>query len=328
EAASASGRRSLGDIWAMTRAVAKCNLDAFFFPSVYTYFPTLTDATVILGVHDVIAEDYPQLIFPDKKRRKLWELKGWFAHKQADYILTVSEHAKNGIIRHFGHAPDKVFVIDEAADPIFRPLPAAELDQELFTKFGMSVKDRFLLYLGGINPHKNLLTLAQCFARARQDERFKDLKLAIIGDISKDGFTPGLNELRQTIDQLGVKDSVVFTGFINDQDAVHFLNVAQAVVLPSYAEGFGLPAIEGAACGTPVVATRNSPLPDLLAGGGMFIDPEKPDQLLDAIIQLLSDDVERRNMGQVAKQKAQKLTWQHSANQMQSMLSTVEESRS
>jgi glycosyltransferase involved in cell wall biosynthesis len=100
------------------------------------------------------------------------------------------------------------------------------------------------------------------------------------------------------------------------------------VVLPSFAEGFGLPALEGAACGTPVIATRNSPLPDLLAGGGIFVDPEQPQQLLSAMIQLLGDDMERHHMGQVAKQKAQKLTWLHSADQMQSMLSLVEESRS
>jgi glycosyltransferase involved in cell wall biosynthesis len=104
--------------------------------------------------------------------------------------------------------------------------------------------------------------------------------------------------------------------------------VAKAVVLPSFAEGFGLPALEGAACGTPVIATRNSPLPDLLAGGGIFVDPAEPKQLLEAMMQLLSNEMERHQMGQVAKQKAQKLTWQHSANQMQQMLSVVEESRS
>jgi len=328
QAASNSSRRSFADMWAMTKAVARCKLDTFFFPSVYTYFPTFTDASIILGVHDVIAEDYPQLIFPDKKRRQLWELKGWLAHKQADFIMTVSEHAKGGIIRHFGHAPDKVFVIDEAADPIFRQLSAAELDQDLLAKYGLSIKDRFLLYLGGVNPHKNLVMLAECFAKVKEDERFSEMKLAIIGDIKSDGFTPGLKELRERIEDLSLTDSVVFTGYIGDKDAVHFLNVAKAVVLPSFAEGFGLPALEGAACGTPVIATRNSPLPDLLAGGGIFVDPEHPQQLLSAMLELLGDDMERHNMGQIAKQKAQKLTWQHSANQMQSMLSMVEDSRS
>jgi glycosyltransferase involved in cell wall biosynthesis len=328
EAASAATRRSFGDMWAMTRAVAKCKLDAFFFPSVYTYFPTLTEASIILGVHDVIAEDYPQLIFPDKKRRKLWELKGWLAHKQADFILTVSEHAKGGIIRHFGHAPDKVFVIDEAADPIFRPLTANEINHELLVRHGLTPKNRFLVYLGGVNPHKNLVTLAECFAKLRSDEQFDDLKLVIIGDIKSDGFTPGLSELRQRIDELKIKDNVIFTGYISDEDAVHFFNVAKAVVLPSFAEGFGLPALEGAACGTPVIATRNSPLPDLLSGAGYFIDPEKPDQLLRSMQQLFEDEHEWRNMSCVAKQKSQKLTWLNSANQMQSMLTLIEETRS
>lgn len=328
EAASAATRRSFADMWAMTKAVAKCKLDAFFFPSVYTYFPTFTDASIILGVHDVIAEDYPQLIFPDKKRRKLWELKGWLAHRQADFILTVSEHAKGGIIRHFGHAPDKVFVVDEAADPVFRPLNSSDINHELLAEHGLSAKDRFFLYLGGVNPHKNLVMLAENFAKLRQQEKYRDLKLVIIGDIKSDGFTPGLSELRAKIEQLKISDQVVFTGFIPDENAVHFLNVAKAVVLPSMAEGFGLPALEGAACGTPVIATRNSPLPDLLKGAGYFVDPADPQQLYNAMAELLADDVEWRNMAQVAKEKAQRLTWQNSATQMQSMLTLIEDERS
>lgn len=80
----------------MTKSVAGQSLDAFFFPSVYTYFPAITTGKIILGVHDVIAEDYPDLVFPDKKHRRLWALKGWLAHKQTNYIMTVSEHAKKG----------------------------------------------------------------------------------------------------------------------------------------------------------------------------------------------------------------------------------------
>lgn len=325
KAASASSSRSLSDLWAMANAVMHCKLDTFFFPSVYTYFPALTGASIILGVHDVIAEDYPQLVFPDKKHRKLWEIKGWFAHRQADYIMTVSEHAKGGIIRHFGHSPDKVFVIDEAPDAVFRRLSPAELNRDLLSKFGL-LSTRFFLYLGGVNPHKNLVALVESLAEVRQDEQFQDVKLVIVGDV-KDGFTPGLDELRKRIETLGLNDSVIFTGYISDEDAVHFYNTAMAVVLPSFAEGFGLPAIEGAACGVPVIATRNSPLPDLLSGGGLFIQPERKEQLTQALFDIVRDEVERHNMGQVARQKALQLTWQRSAEQMQTMLERVAQNR-
>jgi glycosyltransferase involved in cell wall biosynthesis len=193
----------------------------------------------------------------------------------------------------------------------------------LLASFGLSVRDKFFLYLGGINPHKNLVSLAECFAKLEQ----QDTKLVIIGDIKTESFTPGLTELRQRINELGIGDRVIFTGYISDEEAVHFLNVAKTVVLPSFAEGFGLPALEGAACGTPVIATRNSPLPDLLAGGGVFVDPEEPQQLLSAMQQIISDEQDRRHMAQTARQKAQKLTWENSAQQMQTMLSTIEKTK-
>jgi len=89
---------------------------------------------------------------------------------------------------------------------------------------------------------------------------------------------------------------VIFTGFVNDDEVVHLLNVAQALVLPSMAEGFGLPAVEGAACGVPIIATRNSPLPDLLKDGGIFIDPNAPAELTNALSIMLSDPARRNEM--------------------------------
>ncbi len=325
EAASSSGQRSLKDLWAMMQAVNRYPLDVLFFPSVYTYFPVITKATIILGVHDVIAEDYPELIFPQRRGRWLWNLKGWLAHHQADFILTVSNHAKNGIIRHFQqHTADRIWVIDEAPDPIFRPLAATEIDWQLLGKHGISKGDRFLLYVGGINPHKNLGMLIESLAILHQEDDCKDVRLVIVGDIKTDVFTPGLDALKTQILLRNLEPSVHFTGFVPDADVVHFFNASQVLVLPSFAEGFGLPAIEGAACGAPVVATHNSPLPDLLAGGGLFIDPTDPEQLTQALRQILSDEEGRCSMAKVALASARQFTWQRSAQQMQTMLARLD----
>jgi glycosyltransferase involved in cell wall biosynthesis len=116
---------------------------------------------------------------------------------------------------------------------------------------------------------------------------------------------------------------VIFTGFVKDEDVIHLLNVAQALVLPSMAEGFGLPAVEGAACGIPIIATLNSPLPDLLQDGGIFIDPNSVNQLTDALNVMLSDTTRRNQMARVATARAQQLTWQRSAAQLDSMLNEV-----
>lgn len=321
-AASASDSRSIKDLLAMTKAVAGESLDAFFFPSVYTYFPAITKGKIILGVHDVIAEDYPDLVFPDKKHRRLWALKGWLAHKQAHYIMTVSEHAKKGIVRHFGHDQERVFVIDEAPDPVFTTLSPDKLDGSILSQFGLSLDSRFLIYIGGINPHKNLPMLVQSLASIRRSPGMQDVKLVVVGDL-KDGFTPGVSELKAKIAELNQEDAVVFTGFVKDEDVIHLLNVAQALVLPSMAEGFGLPAVEGAACGIPIVATQNSPLPDLLEDGGIFIDPNSVEQLTAALRTMLENPGKRDEMARIATAKAQQLTWQRSAAQLDSMLSQV-----
>lgn len=325
-AASASDSRSLKDLFAMTRAVASQSLDAFFFPSVYTYFPALTRGSIILGVHDVIAEDYPDLVFPNKKHRRLWALKGWLAHQQAHYIMTVSEHAKSGILRHFGHESDRVFVIDEAPDPIFRVLDSTELDQTILAKFGLKSNDRFFIYLGGINPHKNLPMLVSCLSELRSKPSMEDVRLVIVGD-HKDGFTPGVAQLKERIAELQMDKAVIFTGFVEDKDVVHLLNAAQALVLPSMAEGFGLPGVEGAACGIAIIATKNSPLPELLKGGGIFIDPNDPKDLFNALFTICSDAKKRDELAKMAKTRVQELTWRRSAQQLESMLSQVESIR-
>ena len=325
EAASAAGQRSLQDLWAMASQVSRYPLDIFFFPSVYTYFPIFTQAKIILGVHDVIAEDFPELIFPQLKRRYLWQIKGGLARRQADYILTVSNHAKQGILRHFNYPTDRVWVVDEAPDPVFRPLSAREVDSALLQNHQLMAGDRFFLYLGGINPHKNLGTLMTCLSKISREPAHSDMKLVIIGEIEKEVFNPGLTALRQQIQALGLSEQVYFTGYLPDTEAVHFFNAAQAVVLPSFAEGFGLPAMEGAACGTPVIATINSPLPELLSGSGFFIDPHQPDELTDALRQILDNDLLREKFRKGALARSQQFTWQRTARQFKSKLDTLRE---
>jgi glycosyltransferase involved in cell wall biosynthesis len=97
-----------------------------------------------------------------------------------------------------------------------------------------------------------------------------------------------------------------------------------ALVMPSFDEGFGLGAVEAAACGTPVIATANSPLPQLLAGGGYFIDPRRPDELNAALRRLLRDDDHRRNLGRIAQEQASKLTWERAAGQFCELLDGIE----
>lgn len=327
DAASHGGRRSLGELWAMAAAVARQRLDVLFFPTVYTFFPVISSARLVVGFHDVIPEEFPELVFPERRGRRLWNLKTRLARFQADLIMTVSEHSKRGIQRQFGWPADKVWVVDEAPDPVFRRLAPGEIDDRLLAAHGLDRDGRLLVYVGGINPHKNLGAVLGALARLRRRPELADLTLVIVGETSEERFTPGLSELRERIATLSLEDCVRFTGYLPDEQVVHLLNRAQALVLPSMAEGYGLPAVEAAACGTPVVATRNSPLPDLLAGGGLFVDPHDPEDLRAALERLLGDDELRRELGETARQRTTVLSWDRSAAQMLELLAAMERPR-
>jgi glycosyltransferase involved in cell wall biosynthesis len=126
-------------------------------------------------------------------------------------------------------------------------------------------------------------------------------------------FHGEVEHIRRTIAEVGTGDFVRWTGFVPDDELRHLHSGAIALVLPSESEGFGLPAVEAAACGTPVVATTASPLPQLLAGGGSFIPPGDEAALTDALLQLAGDETLRRNLGSVARLRAAELCWETSA---------------
>jgi glycosyltransferase involved in cell wall biosynthesis len=318
DSASSTSRRGLRDIFGMTMAASSCDLDVLIFPSIYSYFPVFSRAKVLLGIHDIIAEEYPELVFPDRKMRFFWDLKSWCARKQANHIFTVSEHAQKGIIRKFCLKPEAVSVVDEAPDSAFRRIPPASLDASPLRKFGLSESDQFFLYVGGINPHKNLPSLVKALTMLMKKEDCS-VRLVVIGD-TNDGFSPGLSELKKEIALNDLEDRVIFTGFLPDEETVVFMNFALALVLPSFAEGFGLPAVEAAACGTAVIATKNSPLPLLLAGGGVFIDPSSVDELYCALELLYYSAQTRAQMEEIAYTKANRLTWKNSADQLMTIL--------
>jgi glycosyltransferase involved in cell wall biosynthesis len=324
EAASANGRRSMGDMWAMTNTVRGLKFDAFFFPSLYTYFPLLNRSTILVGIHDVIAEKYPDLIFPDARQRRLWRFKSWLARRQADFIITVSNYAKDEIAGHFKLPADKLWVVSEAPEPLFRPAAYAVPLTQTLSRFGLDSTSRYIVCLGGLNPHKNLTTLLEVFANVVKEPAFNNLELVLIGPAEEDAFTPGAGNIRQLITGLKLENSVHLTGFLPDQEVAHLLTGATLLVMPSVEEGFGLGAVEAAACGTAVIATRNSPLPELLEDAGLFIDPHKPAELEAALLDLLTDDAKRLRMAETAQQRANQLTWPKAAGQFLALLDRLE----
>ncbi|MBI4589386.1 MAG: glycosyltransferase family 4 protein [Candidatus Rokubacteria bacterium] len=322
-AASASGRRRLADVWAFSRRVAREPLDVMFYPSVYTFFPLLRRVRAVVTIHDVIPERFPELVFPDRRSRFFWRAKLYVATRQASAILTVSEHSRAGILRYFRVRGSRVRVVHEAPSRLFRPLGDQGVGAGMLARYRLAVGDRYILYLGGMSPHKNLPTLLEVYARLVRDPELAEVKLVLGGDVQGDVFHSHYSVLEALVGRLEIQDRVTFAGFVEDEELLHLYNGADAVVLPSFDEGFGLPAIEAAACGVPVVASSTGALPELLEEAGLFVDPYRPPELLDALRRLLKDGALRKELGERGLLRAREFSWERSAAQVVALLAEV-----
>lgn len=307
-AAARKKSRRLLDMLTMGRALADRTFDLVLFPTLYSYVPVFTRARKVVMMHDVTAEQYPKLALDGLRARLLWKAKVAFARRQADVIATVSEYSQRRIAQHFRLDPAQLHVIGEASDPVFRVMDQPSLPPKL-TSAGIKAGRRLVVYVGGFSPHKNLPMLVERFRALAADPTFSDVDLVLVGEFAAETFHTCYSQIRQMVVRAQLDERVIFTGFLPDAELVALLNIAQVLVLPSVAEGFGLPAIEAAACGCPVIATKESPLPELLGEGGIYIDPADPTELEDALRDVLTSPARRAAMRQAAIAAASRLSW-------------------
>jgi glycosyltransferase involved in cell wall biosynthesis len=317
EAAAADGARSVRDMLAFTRAVWREPLDVFFCPSVYTYFPLPPGRPALVAIHDAIAERFPERTLPSKRARLFWTAKVRLAVAQSTLVLSVSDFAADDVSRVIGVPRERIRVAVEAPAAIYRPSDSTEAIRTAADRAGVPEGAEWFIYVGGFSPHKNLDVLVRAFARvaAREGPEGPRAFLVLVGKLSGDVFHGSLREVREVIEELGVEDRVLWPGYVPDEELRHLHSGALALVLPSDCEGFGLPAVEAAACGAPVVATTQSPLPALLEGGGIFVEPRDEDALVRAMATMRCDRAARAEMGRVALERARLLSWERCARQ-------------
>lgn len=321
-AASSNGHRSYRDMWKMSRALSGPDFDLLFFPTIYSYVPVISRAKKIVMIHDIIAETYPRLTLPKLSSRLFWRTKVGLGRRQADAIVTVSDYSQQGIMRRFNLTREQVFVVGEASDPVFRVIAKPQLSPHL-RSLGINPNNRLAVYVGGFSPHKNLEPLVRTFAKLASQQTNSDIRLVMVGENEKEVFHSYFGSIKKLVDELGIRDKVVFTGYVTDDDLAILLNLSTVLVLPSLIEGFGLPAVEAAACGCPVIATTASPLPNLLGRGGIYIDPSKPEQMATALARVLESGSLRRRMRDAGIEAVRQLTWEAAARQMKDLIEKI-----
>src|SRR5262249_54812663 len=282
-AASADGRRSLADVWAMSRALTGPPADCLFFPTVYSYVPVWTRAPLVIGIHDVIAERLPAHGSRSARTRRCGSAKVWRAARQATRVMTVSRHAAEGVTQHLRVPASRISIVGEAPASAFRPDAGLDAARHALQTAGVQPDARFFLYVGGIAPHKNLIALVDALDRLPEDAH-----LVIVGDFQSDSFRSNYPALVARTKGEG-RGRVQLTGRLEDETVAGLMRLAQALVLPSFDEGFGLPAIEAAACGAAVIVTRNSAMPDVLGDAALYVDPYDTASIAAAMPPVLSD---------------------------------------
>ena len=307
-AAAADGARSPADMLRFTRAVWREHADVFFSPSVYTFFPLPPGLPAVVTVHDAIAERFPELTLPSWRARTFWRLKTQLALWQSRIILTVSDFASREIQEVHGIPASRIRVAVEAPAAAYTPSDSADAIRDAALVAGVPAGAEWFVYVGGFNPHKHLDVIVRAHANVARNRVTKP-HLVLVGTIDSDVFHGTRATVLQDIASAGTSSLVHWPGFVPDEQLRHLLSGAVALLIPSENEGFGLPAVEAAACGTPVVATTASPLPELLPGGGFFVAPRDQASLESAMRALLDDPVLRRSMGDRAREGAARLSW-------------------
>jgi len=299
-------------MWRMTRAVARERLDVFFSPSVYTYFPLPPSLAAVITFHDAIADRFPKLTLPSPRARLFWRVKVQMALAQSRIVLTVSDYAAAEVCRTLGVRRDRIRVAVEAAASVYQPSESCDDIVVAARRAGVPDGRRWFMYVGGFNPHKHVDAIVRSHAELARDVADPPY-LVLVGALDDDPFFGSQQRIRDEIARCGTTDLVKWAGYVPDDELRHLHSGALALVMPSESEGFGLPAVEAAACGVPVIATRESPLPQLLEGGGIFVAPRDEIALGSAMRRLATDEPYRRELAGGALARARVLSWAASA---------------
>jgi glycosyltransferase involved in cell wall biosynthesis len=261
----------------------------------------------VVTIHDCIHLMFPQYL-PGKLAYVYAKGSMWAASRKADRILTVSEASKRDILRFFDVPPEKVEVIYNAIDERFLAPPNAERMDLVRQRYQLD--DPFVMYVGNIKPHKNIERLIDAFARARSQSP-DNLKLIIIGDeISK------YPALRHLVHRHKLDKHVRFLGFQPMETLAAFYRLARAFVCPSLYEGFGLPPLEAMACGSPVVTSNVSSLPEVCGGAALLVDPYDVDAIAHGIVQAVTDDTLRADLIARGHERARSFSWTQSVKKI------------
>ncbi len=263
--------------------------------------PPFCRIPLVVTIHDLAFERMPETF----TRRGSFQLKLTVRRtaKKAARIATVSEYSRQDLLELYRIPPEKVVVTYNGVESGFTPQPSRPDEAaEVRRRFGVS-RD-FLLAVGSLQPRKNLVRLIRAYARLRSEREDFSLQLVIVG--RKLWLA---NEIFDEVKRHRWAGDVILTGYVADEDLPALYRAARAFVYPSLFEGFGLPPLEAMACGTPVVTSDVSSLPEVAGDAALLIDPNDEQALANALVEITRDERLRAELREKGIAQAKKFAW-------------------
>ena len=258
----------------------------------------------VITVHDLAFLLYPHFLTRESAR--------YYGHidqavRWTDHIISVSESTKRDTIQHLGVAEDRITVVHEAANPVFRPMDRQEAREQIRYRHGIEAP--YILFVSTIEPRKNVPTLLRALWQLVECYK-EDVRLVLAGGkgwLFEDAFS--------VVDELKLDRRVHFVGRVSSEDLLYLYNAAEMLAHPAFYEGFGLPPLGAMACGLPVIVSNVASLPEVVGDAGFLIDPHEVDELTVAMWRVLNDDGLRQEMRQKGLKQAGRFSWERAARE-------------
>lgn len=260
----------------------------------------------VITLHDLSYKTLPHLR-GDWLSRFHWHFFGDRGARRANHIITISEHSQGDIQRFLGIPAERISVIYEAPAPSFRPVEPESARAIARDNYGIA--GRYILFVGTLQPTKNLARLIDAYALARQRAGIRPV-LVIVGQKGWD-----FADLFARVSGLGLEGQVIFTGYVPDDDLPALYSGAEVFVLPSLYEGFGLPVLEAMACGAPVITSTVTSLPEIAGDAALLVDPMDIEALAGALERVCTDAALRQHLRLAGLARAAQFSWQRCAEE-------------
>ena len=262
-----------------------------------------TPCPSVVTIHDATLWLYPKY----HPRRRILAMRPVIplGARRAKAIIAVSANTKRDLVRTLNIPEDKVYVIHEAPAPQFQPVASGAALEIVRSRYRLP--DHFVLYVGTIEPRKNLTRLLEAFAMLQRDG-YASHGLVLAGCQGWAGTS-----VQNTIERLRLQGAVRLLGYVSIDDLVALYNLAGALVFPSLYEGFGLPIVEAMACGTPVVMSPNGSLEEIAGGAAELVDPTAAESIALGLRRVLGDSARRAELRDLGLARARQFSWQRAA---------------